>query len=211
MAACCCIRSTGWLLKRRASSGREMRGYGGVEVAATAPDDAKSKLRLPFYRKLAYGSAHVLPALSFAMWFPYGVAFFTNVLEIPPASVGTIILVSQLTGAFTTPILGIWSDHIPIRKWRRKSIHLLGIVAGASTFCLLWHECLNCSNAPVSYRVLYFAVFASIFEFGWACVQIAQISLIPELTTDKNEQVALSSFRYVNNHEMMYSLGNTLL
>ena len=74
--------------------------------------------------------------------------------------------------------------------------HLIGMLAVASSFFFIWHECLGCVNAPYNYQVLYYSSFAIVFEFGWAAIQVSQLSLIPELTTDKNVKVELNSIRY---------------
>jgi Na+/melibiose symporter-like transporter len=42
----------------------------------------------------------------------------------------------------------------------------------------------------------YYAPFVVIFQFGWASTQISHLSLIPQLTSDKNERVALNAIRY---------------
>ena len=65
----------------------------------------------------------------------------------------------------------------------------------ALVFFFIWHECIGCSEDPPVYQVVYYASFAIVFEFGWAAVQIAQLSLIPELTADKNAQVGLNAIR----------------
>ena len=74
---------------------------------------------------------------------------------------------------------------------------LVGVLAVASSFFFIWHDCLGCTNAPDSYKVLYYSSFAIVFEFGWAATQIGQLALIPELTSDKSVQVELNSIRYV--------------
>ena len=159
---------------------------------ASAP--AKEKSDLPFFRRVAFGTGHVLHMLGAAMWFPYDVTFFTQVLQLPPNAVGTIILVGQWVGAFGTPLVGIWSDHTRLRRYRRKVLHLAGILLGAASFFFMWHACFNCSRAPsIPYQVLYFSMFAAMFQFSWACSQTAQLSMIPELTSDRNIKVELNS------------------
>lgn len=161
-------------------------------------DDAaarKKKPDLPFYRRVAFGTGHVLHVLAVAIWYPYDVTFFTQVLQLPAASVGTIILVGQWVGAFGTPMVGIWSDHTRLKHYRRKIFHLAGIVLGAASFFFIWHSCINCNNTSTGYQVLYFSLFAAVFQFSWSCTQIAQLSLIPELTEDRNIKVELNSIR----------------
>ena len=157
--------------------------------------EVKKKSDLSFFRRIAFATGHVLHVLGGAMWYPYDVTFFSQVLLLPASSVGTIILVGQWAGAFGTPLIGIWSDHTRLRRYRRKVFHLAGVLLGAASFFFMWHACINCSNASVSYQVLYFSLFSALFQFSWACSQIAQLSMIPELTNDRNIKVELNSIR----------------
>lgn len=163
---------------------------GDVDATTT-----KKEPVLPFYRRVAFGTGHVLHVLAVAIWYPYDVTFFTQVLQLPPDGAGTIILVGQWVGAFGTPLVGIWSDHTRLKHYRRKIFHLAGILLGAASFFFIWHSCITCYNAPARYQVLYFSLFAAVFQFSWSCTQIAQLSLIPELTTDRNIKVELNSIR----------------
>jgi len=44
-------------------------------------------------------------------------------------------------------------------------------------------------------HLLYYAPFIAIFQFGWACVQIAHMALMSQLTQDKSQQTELSGLR----------------
>lgn len=155
-----------------------------------------SRRAFPFYRRVAYGTANFTNLLAVAMWFTYSVSFYQKVLELPPQSAGTIILVAQIGGAISTPFVGVWSDDCRCRvPGRRKVFQLMGVACVAVSFFFMWHECLGCGDAPVAYKVLYYSCFAVLFHFGWAAAQIGQLSLIPELTSDKTVQVELNSIR----------------
>ena len=151
---------------------------------------------LPLYGRIFFGTGHIINVLAISMWFPYNVTFFQKVLRLPPKDTGTIILIAQVAGAISTPFIGVWSDQTRCRyPGRRKIFHLLGVGAVASSFFFVWHDCFGCTDVSPSYKVLYYASFAAVFQFGWAAVQIAQLSLIPELTNDKHIKVELNSTR----------------
>lgn len=162
----------------------------------TKMDGEPRQILLPRYRRIAFGTGHVLPVLGAAMWFAYNVTFFTKVLKLPPKSAGTIILIGQVAGAISTPFIGVWSDQSRCKyPGRRKVFHLVGVLSVALSFFFIWHECLGCQYAPPDYQVVYFASFAAVFQFGWAAVQVSQLSLIPELATEKSIKVELNSIR----------------
>lgn len=153
--------------------------------------------KLPLLQCLAFGTGHMVNVLAVAgMWFPYGLLFFENVLNIPPGSTGTILIVAQVAGAVFLPFIGMWSDNCECSYGRRKIFHLLGLFAYI-TFFFVWHECFGCENVADGYKVVYYSSFAVLFQFGWAATQIAQLSLVPELTSDRNEKVKLNSIRSV--------------
>ena len=44
--------------------------------------------------------------------------------------------------------------------------------------------------------VIYYIAFAILYNFGWATVQISHLSMIPEIASDDNVRMALTSMRY---------------
>jgi Na+/melibiose symporter-like transporter len=59
--------------------------------------------------------------------------------------------------------------------------------------------CLVCDLWPdvtTDWQVTYYCVAASLFNFGWAAVQVSHMALVPELTPDEHERVVLNSGRY---------------
>jgi len=149
-----------------------------------------------WYTKVAFASGHFLNVMSWAVWFPYNVTFFTKVLELPPKTTGNIILTVQVFGAISQPFMGTWSDQTQLKFGRRKIFQLMGMVAIAASFFFLWHECIGCSNAPPDYQALYFASFGIVFVGGWAAITISQLSLIPELAPERHSVVQLNALRY---------------
>ena len=153
---------------------------------------------LPLYKRIAFGSGHFMSVMAIAMWFPYNVSFYEKVVGLTPKSTGTIILIAQVVGAISTPFVGLWSDQCTCNYGRRKIFILIGTIAVAAPFLFMWHECLGCHDTPEPYQVLYFSSFAVVFQFGWAAVQISQLSLIPELTINNtSKKVELISLRLV--------------
>ena len=44
--------------------------------------------------------------------------------------------------------------------------------------------------------VAYYSAFVVLFQFGWATVQISHLSMIPDITSEEKERMALTSVRY---------------
>ena len=159
--------------------------------------EEEEKRLLKIHRKIAYAAGNFITVLAISMWFPYNVVFFQDVLQLPPKSVGDIILVAQVGGAISTPLIGMWSDVCRCRiPGRRKVFHLLGLICITCVLFFLWYKCLGCSDHSPSIQVLYYCCFAVVFQFGWASIQVGQLALLPELCSLKKTQVELNSLRY---------------
>lgn len=154
--------------------------------------------KLSLFFRLAFGMGNMLNVLSVVgLWFPYAVSFFNKVLSLNPRQVGTIYLVGQVAGGIFTPLSGILSDVCKCRIYgRRKILHLLGVLSTASSFYFLWHSCYGCKSELS--QTIYFSVFAIMFQFGYAAMQVAPLALVPELATSKQMKVELNSIRFVN-------------
>ena len=67
-------------------------------------------------------------------------------------------------------------------------------------FFLVFGNCLPCTlsdgtSGPMV-LLIYYCASASLFNVGWAAVQVSHMSMVPELTVIDNERVALNSARY---------------
>ncbi|KAK3924930.1 Major facilitator superfamily domain-containing protein 12 [Frankliniella fusca] len=145
-------------------------------------------------QKAAYGVGHVLNDICAALWFSYTLLFMQLVLKIPATTSGALLLVGQVVDALATPLVGYMSD-----KWgSRKTWHLAGTVLVLVSFPLVFSECGVCWMAPGLDWVapLYYAVLIAAFQTGWATVQIAHLSLIPDLTPRQAERAELTAIRY---------------
>ncbi|XP_042228945.1 major facilitator superfamily domain-containing protein 12-like [Homarus americanus] len=159
------------------------------------------KKSLPWTTKLCYGVGHVFNDLCASMWFTYLLIFYEKVLLFNPTMAGLVLLVGQIADGLSTPIVGIFSDKenkFPMcaRYGRRKVWHLLGTVLVFISFPFIYNSCLGCEGANDWAQFAYYCVFVCLFQFGWACVQISHLALIPDLTSKKHQRTELNSIRY---------------
>lgn len=159
------------------------------------------KKTLPWVTKVSYGVGHVFNDLCASMWFTYLLVFYQNVLQFSNTMAGLILLVGQLADGISTPIVGIFSDKenkIPLcaRYGRRKIWHLIGTILVFVSFPFIFNVCIGCEEADEWAQFGYYCIFVIVFQFGWACVQISHLALIPDLTTRKSQRTELNSIRY---------------
>lgn len=85
----------------------------------------------------------------------------------------------------------------------RNIIYIIRYKMYAGSLCVLgafpfiFTPCVDCEHSPKSDQMFYFSVFVVIFQFGWACVQISHLSLIPELTPNEHDRTRLTAIRYL--------------
>ncbi|KAK8747739.1 hypothetical protein OTU49_016567 [Cherax quadricarinatus] len=159
------------------------------------------KQSLPWVTKLSYGVGHVFNDLCASMWFTYLLIYYEKVLLFSSTMAGLVLLVGQVADGISTPIVGIFSDKenkigLCARYGRRKVWHLLGTLLVFLSFPFIFNSCLGCQDADMWAQFAYYCFFVCVFQFGWACVQISHLALIPDLTYKKHQRTELNSIRY---------------
>ncbi|KAF5295273.1 hypothetical protein FQA39_LY13138 [Lamprigera yunnana] len=155
--------------------------------------------KIPFRLQLAFGVGHVLNDVCSSIWFTYLLVFLHLVLKFENWEAGLLLLVGQVADAVANPFVGYQSDQkdtLWICKYgQRKIWHLVGTICVLVGFPFIFLPCLN----PDSHKwaqLFYYSVFIIIFQFGWAAVQIAHLSIMPELSPDEHERTKLAATRY---------------
>ncbi|KAG8298532.1 Major facilitator super domain-containing protein 12 [Homalodisca vitripennis] len=95
----------------------------------------------------------------------------------------------QVVDAITTPVAGYLLD----RTVNRKRWHLVGSLLVLVSFPLIFTTPGAVMGASIWVQMVYFSLSISVFQVGWAVVQIAHLSLLPELTTLTEERAQLTA------------------
>ena len=67
---------------------------------------------------------------------------------------------------------------IVLRKYgQKKSWHLIGMFCVLVSFPFIFMPCVGCSNSDQWVQLIYDSVFAGVFQFGWASMQISHLAL----------------------------------
>jgi Na+/melibiose symporter-like transporter len=156
----------------------------------------KKKEKLPRRQRAAHGVGHVLNDLVSSVWFSYLIIYLTKVVELSNRHTGLVILLGQIADGIFTPFIGIICDRTVCRYGRRKLWHLIGTVLVTATFPLLLIRFLQ-QRTPDILKMVYYVGIAAVFQFGWGCVQISHLALIPEISRRASERVELNAIRYV--------------
>jgi Na+/melibiose symporter-like transporter len=157
---------------------------------------AAGKGALPIRVVASYSLGHVLNDLSASAWFSYLIFFLKKVRHLPAPDAGLVMLCGQIADAMGTVSSGLLSDRsegcAPLGLGRRK----LWYIAGTGTVAVCFSGIFTFEPLRGEGQTAYYAAAASLFNVGWAAVQVSHMALLPELTSNASEQVTLNSCRY---------------
>ena len=150
-----------------------------------------------------YSVGHFLNDATAGCWFSYLLLYMQNAQGLSGVEAGFVLFSGQLADAMATPIVGLLSDRsggLPaLGLGRRKTWNFFGVVIVVVCFFFVFGMCLPCaisSDATNAAKTGVFALFAALFNVGWAAVQVSHMAMVPELTHDDSERVMLNSARY---------------
>lgn len=160
---------------------------------------------LSWLTKATYSVGHVLNDMSAACWFSYLLLYLEEAENLSGTQAGIVLFSGQLFDALATPIVGIMSDKskgLPsLGLGRRKLWNAGGAIIVTICFLGVFGFCFVCGlltgREPTSAeKTASYAIFASLFNVGWAAVQVSHMAMVPELSSDDGERVWLNSARY---------------
>lgn len=154
----------------------------------------------------AYATGHFFNDACASVWFSYLLVYLTEARGLSGVEAGAVLFAGQIADGLATPLAGVLSDRGGAR-WlerfglgRRKFWHLVGTCTVVAAFFLLFGTCVACdvagNDASEGGKAATFALAASVFNVGWAFVQVSHMALVPDLTSAEDERVLLNSARY---------------
>ncbi|XP_076640681.1 major facilitator superfamily domain-containing protein 12 isoform X1 [Halictus rubicundus] len=163
-----------------------------IEIFRMENDAERSPLlerKIRTSTKFAYALGHIFNDLTAAMWFSYTLIYFQRVALLEPIAAGALLLLGQIVDAFMTPIFGILVD----RYWKKKIWHIIGSILVTLTFPVIFGGFAEPSSTAV---IIVYVVSITLFQTGWAAVQISHLSMIPALTNSQLARADLTAIRY---------------
>ncbi|KAH7482219.1 hypothetical protein PRIC1_008296 [Phytophthora ramorum] len=154
-------------------------------------------------RFLSYGVGHVLNDMCASTWFSYLLVFLRHAVQMSPVDSAVVMFCGQIADGLATPLVGVLSDKssgLPLLGLgRRKTWLTIGSLLVVLCFFFVFAACAPrwFSDAPSRMVLLvYYSAAASIFNVGWATVQVSHMAMVPELSHDDNIRCVLNSTRY---------------
>lgn len=150
-------------------------------------------MTVSFKEKLGYAMGDVASNFYWRVFDVFLFFFYTDVVGLAPAAVGTMMLVTRIIDAFSDPLMGAMADRTKTRFGKFRPYLLLGILplvaAGVLTFTtpqlgddgkLIWAYC-----------TYIFMMLAYTF------INVPYGALLGVISQDSQQRTTLSSFRFI--------------
>jgi GPH family glycoside/pentoside/hexuronide:cation symporter len=142
----------------------------------------------------SYGFGAVAYGVKDAGFGTFLLLFYNQVVGLPSATVGLVIMMALLIDAFVDPAVGFFSDRTRT-KWGRRHPWMyasaLPIMIG---WLLLWNPPSVMSQPQT---LVWLFAMAVIVRSAVSCYEVPSVALTPELTSGYDERTRIMAYRYL--------------
>lgn len=142
----------------------------------------------------SYGVGHFMNDICASTWFFFLSYYLIRIIQIDKDNASTVLLAGQIADAIATPIVGILSDKTNTKFGKRTPWYFFGTILVAISFGLIFFTLLE-QDATENQKLIYYSVFASLFNIGWAMVQVSHMALLPSITLNKKKKDFMTRIR----------------
>ncbi|ONI45600.1 melibiose:sodium transporter MelB [Candidatus Epulonipiscioides gigas] len=138
--------------------------------------------------KYSYGIGALGKDLVYAIVATYLMIYFTDTVGLSPAFVGTLFLVARLWDAINDPFMGMIVDNTRSKFGKFRPWILIGSLINAVVLVFLFRK----PDLQGTSLYVYYSVFYILWGMTYTIMDIPYWSMIPALTTDKEEREKVS-------------------
>ena len=120
--------------------------------------------------------------------------FYNQVLGLPSASVGLVIMAALVIDAFIDPMVGIFSDRTRSRWGRRHPWMYAAALPIMLGWLLLWSPPSSLGQTGLLAWLFATAIFV---RAAVSCYEVPSVALTPELSSDYDERTRIMAYRYL--------------
>lgn len=143
--------------------------------------------------KIAYGLGDTASNIVFQTVMMFLLIFYTDVVGLSPALVGTMFLVVRIFDAVTDPLMGAITDRTQTR-WGQFRPYLLWL---AIPFGLISVLAFTTPDFSETNKIIYAFVTYTLLMVAYTAINIPYCALGGVLTADPKERVSVQSYRFV--------------
>ena len=143
--------------------------------------------------KIAYGLGDTASNIIFQTVMMFLLLFYTDVMGLSPATVGTMFLVVRIFDAVTDPLMGNIADRTKSR-WGQFRPYLLWLALPFAIISILAFTTPDFSDEN---KLIYAFVTYTLLMVAYTAINIPYSALGGVLTADAKERVTVQSYRFV--------------
>ncbi|MFY7834733.1 MAG: MFS transporter [Novosphingobium sp.] len=149
--------------------------------------------KLTLTERLSYGLGDMGTSLAYNMASGFLLFYYTNVVGLPAAAVGTVFLIARLLDAVIDVVVGIAVDKTRSRWGRTRGYFLFVALPYALVTVALFHMPDWSEGAQLAYAFITFKALGILMSLQ----AIPYTALMPMMTLDTGERLKLSGMRGV--------------
>lgn len=142
--------------------------------------------------KIGFGIGDLGGNMFFTIIGFYLLFYLTDIVRLPAALAGTVLMIGKIWDAITDPVTGFLSDRTVTRWGRRRPYIFAGAIATFFSMAILF------STPQIESSGGLFTVMAVLFclvSLAYTLVNIPYAALVPELTSDFDQRTELTGYR----------------
>ena len=149
--------------------------------------------KLPFKEKIGYSFGDFASSMFWKLFSMFLMIYYTDVVELSPASVGTMFLLTRLWDGLNDPIMGIIADRTSTSKGKFRP-YLLWV---AIPFAVMGVLTFSSPDFGPSGKLIYAYVTYTLMMIVYTAINVPYSSLMGVMTADTKERTSLASFRFI--------------
>ena len=142
--------------------------------------------------KLAYGLGDTASNFFFHTFNLFLLYYYTDVIGLPAAAVGTMFLVTRLFDAFADPIMGLVADRTNSR-WGKFRPYLLW---GALPYGVIGYAIFANPQLSQNGKLVYAYATYTLMMLAYTVVNIPYSAMMGVMSASSEERTSLSSYRF---------------
>lgn len=157
------------------------------------PSAADSSARLTVREKVGYGLGDTASNFVFHTVNVFLFFYYTDVIGLAAASVGTLFLVARLFDTVTDPLMGTIADRTKTR-WGKYRPYLVGL---ALPFGVMGYLLFAVPDAESSTQLTYAYITYVLMMLVYTAINIPYSALLGVITPHSADRTSVSSYRFV--------------
>lgn len=155
---------------------------------------SSSTAKLSFREKAGYSVGDVSANFVFQILLVFQAGFYTDVMGISAAALGTMLLLVRFSDAITDPLMGVIADRTKHRWGRFRPWLLWSALPFAGLF---WAAFTVPRDMSQSTTLLYAAATYALLMIAYTMNNVPYSALMGVMTGDPDERTSLASYRFV--------------